>query len=169
VTISEYLSGARPVVGTIGACGLMLLACSWFVLGPGDVGRSRGVGTPAPVRIGDVTEARASGAARAPRIVKPRPRVVPMRRHATTERRPGRKPHSGVAAVVQSPSPATASPVAPFPAAVPATPDAPVAQQAPELPQVVLTPPAPPVDVPEVTLPPISVPVAPALPQLGLP
>src|SRR5690242_7950615 len=32
LTISEFLSGARPLVGTVGACGLMLLACSWFVL-----------------------------------------------------------------------------------------------------------------------------------------
>ena len=49
MTTSDYLTGARPVVGTLGACGLMLLACSWFVLGPGDLGKSREVGVPAPM------------------------------------------------------------------------------------------------------------------------
>ena len=49
----EWLTGARPVAGAVGACSLMLLACSWFALRPGGVVAGRDVGSPAPVQIDD--------------------------------------------------------------------------------------------------------------------
>jgi hypothetical protein len=61
VGLREYLLGARPLVGTIAASGLMLLACSWFALEKGGFGRSDDVSGPAAVHINDSAGA---GAAR---------------------------------------------------------------------------------------------------------
>lgn len=46
------------MVGVITASGLMLLACSWFVLGTGSFGISRDVGGPDPVHIEGATAPR---------------------------------------------------------------------------------------------------------------
>src|SRR5947208_13273470 len=59
----EWLTGARPVAGAVGACSLMLLACSWFALRPGGVVAGRDVGSPAPVQIDDSFRQSASTAA----------------------------------------------------------------------------------------------------------
>jgi hypothetical protein len=61
VGLREYLLGARPLVGTIAASGLMLLACSWFALGTAPFGGSHDVGGPAAVRM---DESAGAGAAR---------------------------------------------------------------------------------------------------------
>ena len=166
MTKSEYLNGARPVLGTIGACGLMLLACSWFVLRPGDLGGSRDVGAPTPVHLAVITGERAASSARqrAPAPGHRTPVQERARTHAagaargtaanaSIASRSGRKRDS-VAAATQSPSAASA-------ASSPAgTPDAPATQEAPPpaLPTATPTLPAPLGDVPEVTLPPVSVP-----------
>jgi hypothetical protein len=159
------LTGARPVVGTVGACGLMLLACSWFALGPGDLGRSRDLGTPLPVRIGDVTGERPSAGAlhrtattRAPtgrgRIhdVSARRGVAAKVTIAPTGRKPSPKPTSAAKS-------SSTAPAAPSPAAAPATPGVPATQ------------PAPLDGLAEGTLPPVSVPQIPAVtvPAVQLP
>jgi hypothetical protein len=38
ISMRDWLSGARPVVGCLGAGGLKILACSWFALGVGGLG-----------------------------------------------------------------------------------------------------------------------------------
>jgi hypothetical protein len=170
LTISEYLSGARPLVGTVGACGLMLLACSWFVLGPGDLGRSHDVGTPAPVLIiGDPTGERAAHAVPAHHGTPSqgaRSRDVSAKRSAVARASiaPLSQP-SSAPAVASTQSPSTA-PAAPSPTAPPPTPGMQAAQAAPE-PPAVTTPPLPaPLDgLPEVTLPPI--PAAVPLPDVS--
>jgi hypothetical protein len=187
VTKSEYLTGARPVVGTVGACGMMVLACSWFVLGPGDLGRSRDVGTPTPVHIGEVTGERDAAGVPTRRGVPARSKARDVSAkgaalHTSVAPRPGRNPGPVVAAA-QFPS---ARPAAPAPAAAPAAPGVPAAQPAPEPPAVTPALPAPLDGLPEVTqppapLPPVSVPQVPSVPlpevpavttittQLGLP
>lgn len=47
----EYLSGARPIAGAVAACGLLLLACSWFAMAEGRMAPTRDVGKADPVRI----------------------------------------------------------------------------------------------------------------------
>jgi hypothetical protein len=179
VTTSDYLTGARPVVGTLGACGLMLLACSWFVLGPGDLGKSRDVGFPAPVRIADARSEQSptASAVRTPDLSAPRPGERAT--HAAAAKRTDpklppvtvrpRSTHVPAATNAHSPS------VAPPTSAVPAT-----TQPAAE-PPAVTTPalPAPPAGLPEVPAPPVSLPQLPAVQppavigttttQLGLP
>jgi hypothetical protein len=182
VTVSDYLTGARPVVGTLGACGLMLLACSWFVLGPGDLGKSRDVGVSAPVRIADATSEQSptatATAVRARDVSARRPTRRPATHAAAAKRTDPRLPPvtvpprpNHVAATANAQSPA----VTPPSAAIPATP------QPSARPPAVTTPalPAPPAGVPEVPVPPVSLPQLPAvqLPavigttttQLGLP
>src|ERR687887_485973 len=61
VGLREYLLGARPLVGTIAASSLMLLACSWFALGTSRFGGSDDFGGPAVVHVDDSAGA---GAAR---------------------------------------------------------------------------------------------------------
>jgi hypothetical protein len=171
VTTSDYLTGARPVVGTLGASGLMLLACSWFVLGPGDLGKSRDVGVPAPVRITDATSEQSPTAAavhtRAASAGRPTQRPAT---HAAAAKRTDpklppvtvrpRADHVRAVANAQSPS------VAPVPPAVPAAAPQPPAQR-----PAVTTPdlPAPPVSLPQ--LPAVQLPavVATTTTQLGLP
>src|SRR5437899_2048110 len=47
----DWASGARPVLGTIAASALLLLACSWFVIGAGSLGRRHDVGQRTPVEL----------------------------------------------------------------------------------------------------------------------
>jgi len=170
VTTSDYLTGARPVVGTLGACGLMLLACSWFVLGPGDLGKSREVGVPAPMRMADArSEQSPTASAVRTRAVSARRPVQRPATHAAVARRTDpklppvmvrpRADHVPAVANAQSPS------VAPVPAAVPAAP------QPSGQPPAVTTPalPAPPVSLPQ--LPALQLPavVAATTTPLGLP
>lgn len=163
LTTPGYLSGARPIVGTVGACGLMLFACSWFALGAGDLGRNNDVATPAPVHIGYASGERATAV----------PQRTARGRHISATR--SAVAHTSTA----RPASQSAAPAAPSPTAQPSAPAVQAAQGAPE-PPAVTTPPLPaPLDgLPEVTFPPISVPQVPAvqLPdvstvttQLGLP
>jgi hypothetical protein len=183
LTLRDWLAGSRPVAGALGACSLMLLACSWFVLGPGALGKSSDVGTPAPVRIGDVTSRHPS-----PGAGHSRPEV----RAVATKPRLGSRVAKAPRGTAPTPVPASTpqahsqAPVAPSPPATPppasntSTP-----QSAPVLPAVTTpTLPAPvgelpKVDVPPVTIqvPSVSVPVLPVTvpavtvttPALGLP
>ncbi len=165
---SAYLTGARPVVGTLGACGLMLLACSWFVLAPGHMGTTRDVGAPAPVWVDGATSEAAPAHHPLPRAIRARashPRAVkaehnpaartslPPRRTRTPEPMAASATPPATAPAVQSPAaaPSTAPPPATEPAAVMPTASAPVG------------------DLPQVTLPAFSIPSVPAVsvPDLG--
>lgn len=101
-----WLTGTRPVAGAVGACSLMLLACSWFAIAPDRVGSGpHDVGSRTPVWIGDspqdagrvapartapahrsdVSVRRSSGAQTKPRrLVTPGARTTPTTSPATT-------------------------------------------------------------------------------------
>src|ERR1051325_7986355 len=53
VAVREWLTGIRPVAGALGACGLMLLACSWFAFNTGGVDVGQNANTPTAVQIND--------------------------------------------------------------------------------------------------------------------
>jgi hypothetical protein len=182
VNTTEYLTGARPVVGTVGACGLMLLACSWFVLGPGDLGRSRDVGSPAPVHVGDVTGEPSAGGAPHKTATPTRARRIPLARAQHVSPRRDVAANATIAPAGHEPSPAAAAtqspstaPAAPSRAATPTTPGVPATQPAPELPAVTPTLPAPLDGLPQATLPSVQLPavqlpdVSSTTTKLGLP
>ena len=177
----EYLSGARLLVGTIAASTLMLLACSWFVLGTGVFGSSRDVGRPDPVRIGGSTPAQAATGTksdvapvrtRRADAIAPRPHRPgatwprsngngsTAQGKATTEPAPAPGEAKPAAAAPSASSPATSTP--PEQTVVPGvdvTLPAPLDEvQAPALPPVPVTPPE---------LPPLQVTVGPA--SVGIP
>jgi translation initiation factor IF-2 len=185
--LREYLSGARLLVGTIGASALMLLACSWFALGTGVFGSSRDVGRPDPVRIGASTPAQAATAAKSdlapistrrvdvgaprphrPGVTSPRNVRNGNGNTAQSEAATGRAPVPGEAKPAAA---AAAAPAAPSSPATPAPPQqtvvvpevtlpAPLDEvQVPSPPPVPVTPPAVPPAVPpvQVTVGPVSV------------
>jgi len=49
--VREWIWGARPVLGTIAACTLLVVACGLFVLDAGSLGRRHDVGQPPPVQM----------------------------------------------------------------------------------------------------------------------
>jgi hypothetical protein len=155
-----YLTGARPVVGTLGASGLMLLACSWFVLAPADLGGTRDVGAHPPVRIdGAMLEPRP--AHRAVATIARARRTAPRLFGAAHEQvaRPATAPHG---ARTREPVPASSQPPSAGPAAQPpAAARSPLPTPAPaaasQQPAVTPTPPAPLGDLPQVTLPPVAI------------
>ena len=158
----EWLTGARPVAGAVGACSLMLLACSWFALRPGGVVAGRDVGSPAPVQIDDSFRQSASTAHARPVSASTARRSEPKRSSQGRRQPPLRananddKPSTGGA-------PKGPLPAAPVHAAAPSPP------QPGAAPSRVSTPPpapTPPAVVPPVSIPPVpSVPVqAPSLP-----
>jgi hypothetical protein len=168
----EWLTGIRPVAGAIGACSLMLLACSWFAFRPGSVDARSDVGSPAPVRIDDGSRAaprgtqlravRASKRHRTPvvsRSITPRPPSpgAAARDVRPSSGRPQRSPLPPAPAKPAPPSPTPGSPAAP--AATPPTLPAPPAP-AEGLPTVPLPP---------VSLPPVPLPQAPQLPGVQVP
>jgi hypothetical protein len=51
IGLRDWIAGVRPVAGTVAASGLLLLACGWFALEAGGLGRHRDVGQPSPVRL----------------------------------------------------------------------------------------------------------------------
>jgi hypothetical protein len=164
------ISGARPVAGAAGACGLMLLACSWFAIGPGRVDAAGNLRSPAPVRFDDGARptaakrshlrAAAAGQTGHPRATRKRaaaPRTAPR-----VEVTSGRS--SSVSQQAAPATPTHAAAPAPPPAPADATTPAPVS--APPLPD----------GLPPVALPAVSVPQVPDLPvvptvttSLGLP
>jgi hypothetical protein len=158
----EWLTGVRPVAGAVGACSLMLLACSWFALRPGGVDAGRDVGSPAPVRIDDSFRQSASAAHAHPvsasttRSSEPERssrgrRQSPLRATANDDKpsRGGAPKDPLAAAPVQAAAPSSAPPTA-APSHVSAPPAA-------------TTPPAvvPPVSIPEVPSLPVEVPSLP--------
>lgn len=174
----EWLTGIRPVAGAVGACSLMLLACSWFAFRPGSVDAGSDVGSPAPVRIDDGSRAapRGTQARAVPASTRHRTPVVSRsikaRRSSsgaaardirTSTGRPQRSPLPTAPAKAAPPSPAPGTPAAPAGATTPAssTPPAP-----PEgLPNV----PLPPVSLPPVSVPPVSLPPVPQVPSVQVP
>jgi hypothetical protein len=82
-TLHDWLSGTRPVAGAVGACGLMLLACSWFVLAPGRVGETNDVGSPPAVHIQQSHDAGRTGPRR---TVPPGPQRDVGSHRAVTQR-----------------------------------------------------------------------------------
>jgi hypothetical protein len=161
LTLRDWLTGTRPVVGAIGACSLMLLACSWFVLGPRELGKSSDVGTPAPVRIAALKSE-----------PSPRGQRTHTEGHAipTKPRRTSagvRSPRRAVPRPVTESAPQShsAAPTAPSPPAAPTPKPASSSSTSPPAPVVpaVTTPalPAPLDDVPEVNVPPVTVQVPP--------
>jgi hypothetical protein len=158
----EWLTGARPVAGAVGACSLMLLACSWFALRPGGVDAGRDVGSPAPVQIDDSFRQSASTAHAHPVSASTARRGEPKRSSRGRRQLPHRananedKPSTGVAP--QEPLPA-----APVQAAAPSPAQPSAAPSHVSPPAAAPTPPA---VVPPVSLPPVpSVPVqAPSVP-----
>jgi hypothetical protein len=167
----DYIAGARPVFGATAACALMLVACSLFVLEPGDLGASRDVGTPAPVRIDSpptpVTHSSARhGAAATPSRAALTP-GLPVT-HPGVQGVPA--PHGFGAPAADTPSAgpetsgATAAPAAGTrPNDTPAPPVTP--PTTPTLPEVSV----PPVSVPPVSVPPVSVPQLPVSVPVSVP
>jgi len=167
------VAGARPVVGALGACGLMLLACSWFAFGAGGLSPfHRDVGSTAPVRIQTPAGAAAAPAHKAPAVTPTRRAANRQATHADVSQSVGvaraPQPASG------RPTPAPAPPAAPDvsrPAAAPAQATAPTPAPTQSESQVQASPtpppalPAPPdnVPLPAVSLPPISLPALPTV------
>jgi len=164
IGLRGWVSGARPVLGAIAACSLMLLACSWFALSSGALGPRDDVGRPSPVRIdGPASPDRgiparpASSAARPARVdVGARPAQHGGAAAAAPELRQsseaGPEPvtpstRGPVSAGAEAPSPRAAAP----PTAAVASPVPPVAP--PSLP-------APVDDLPNVSVPPVTLPDA---------
>ena len=165
---SAYLTGARPVVGTLGACGLMLLACSWFVLAPGDMGTTRDIGAPAPAWADGATSDRTPAhhpLTRAMRARASRPRAVKAEHNpAALTSLPPRRTRTPEPIAASAPPPATA-PAVQFPVAAPSPTPTPATEPAAVMP----TASAPVGDLPQVTLPAFSIPSVPAVsvPDLG--
>ena len=160
VGLRVWVSDARPVLGAIAACSLMLLACSWFALSSGALGPRHDVGQPSPVRIDgtappdiEIPSRPASSTARPARVdVGPRPTQRGGAAAAAPELRQsseaGPKPvapatRGRVSAGTETPArkgaPAVASPIPPV--------------EPPPLP-------APVHDLPNVSVPPVTLPDA---------
>jgi hypothetical protein len=178
VGLREYLHGARPLVGTIAASSLMLLACSWFALETGHFGGSQDVGGPDAVQIDDSAGAGSARDAGALARDGRRPASIrsshPVSSVATreTRRRGGHATH-GAAATGRPPvseqskptSTSTSRPDAPQTSDVAAAPAAPPVVSV----ETTLPPPLDQVEVPSLPSPP-SLPVTPpALPVPAVP
>jgi hypothetical protein len=168
VGFREYVTGARPIAGAIGACGLMLVACSLFVLRPSDLGAGTDVGTPGPVRIDDTqaqpkTRPAPSHPSRARHVgALTRTTVAPIHvqlgpSHRSSPARPG--PQT-TPARASTPTPATEAPAATASAPTP-TATTPTETPPPTPPQPVVQ--VPPVSLPPVSVPPVSVPQVPSV------
>jgi hypothetical protein len=167
------IAGARPVVGSIGASGLMLLACSWFAFGASglspfhrDVGATDlvRIQTPATPSLAPAHEAPAVTAThRAPdrhvAVHSARAHVSQsvgvVRAPQPESRRPTSAPARPAAPEASKPAAATGHATAPVPTQTPPSPTPP---PAPTLPAPLDTLP-----LPTVSLPPISVPALPTV------
>jgi hypothetical protein len=139
VGLRQYLLGARPVVGAIAASGLMLLACSWFVIEKGGFGTSRDVGGPGSVRIDGSTPA-GTATARTPDAVTSADQRIDAGRgsnrgeasRAHNVRQASEHAAQGAAATGPAPAQASSKP----PSASPSAPSNQTATQPPEQPAV---------------------------------
>jgi hypothetical protein len=153
--VGEWLTGARPLVGGAAAASLMLLACSWFALESGALGRSADVGDPGPVEL----HVPAVGAtSRAPVASPTRPRAEQPQRRASpptpTEPAVAQPVQPVAVAPATNPSPAPPAPTPPPAAAPTSDPATPVSAVSEVVDEVV--PPVT-VSVPTVTVPAITV------------
>jgi hypothetical protein len=155
----DWLSGTRPVAGAAGACGLMLLACSWFVLAPGDIGDTGDVGSPPAVHLQQRHDA---GRIAPPHSVAPAPQrdvgrhrsVTPRQappRALSTGKRNGRSAAPSAASSTVPVSAPTAQPHAAAPALAPTS--APTPAPATTLPAPVDEVPAISLPIPQVSAP----------------
>jgi hypothetical protein len=156
------LTGTRPVAGAVGACSLMLLACSWFAFAPDRIGSGPDdVGSRAPVQLDDaaqdagrVAPARTAPAHRSDVSIRRSSAAQSTRRRLVT---PGARANPGT-------SPATTAEAAP-----PSTPSRDAtkpAESAPAPQSAPITPPTLPAPVD--ALPNVSVPL-PQVPSVPLP
>ena len=164
VGLCECALGTRPVIGAIAASSLMLLACSWFAFNSGVFSHSHDVGGPAPIRIDDATRQH-DAAVRTP--------AAPVARHAHADIGARATNHHG--AVIPTPeirqnSESAPQTVAPVPVArnpvssgtEASSSPSPVAPTSPTAPVTPVTPALPPtLDDPEISLPPVTLPVTP--------
>jgi hypothetical protein len=159
----EWLTGMRPVAGAVGACSLMLLACSWFAFRPGSVDAGRDVGSPAPVRIDDSNREATRGAQPQAVSASTRHRAPDVRGSITPQR-------SSPGAVARDLRPSTGRPQrSPLPAA-PAEAAAPSsAPPSPAAAPVATPPAAPSLPAPLDGVPSVSLPQVPELPSVQLP
>lgn len=178
LALRGWLTGMRPVVGALGASGLMLLACSWFVFNPGAVDVGRDADMPSAVRInGGVNEAVGESHALRPSAATTstsrigtgttrarHARVTPPERTSAVDGRgPGSDPSSAPRPQAGAAS-APTQPSAPSAAPTTSTPDdsGGVTVTTPTLP--------PPLDgAPTVTTPTVPVPQLPSVPPPDLP
>jgi hypothetical protein len=153
----EWITGARPVVGTFAACSLLLLACSWFVVDGGSFGSHADVGTPNPVHLQGSAPARDVSTRRAGASAAPRStRAGASAKHGAAVT-PARHLGTGAPPVRRNGAPGRATPQPAQPSADSTAASAP--------PPPVTVPPLPPVPpVPAISLPPI--PPVPPLPQV---
>jgi len=176
VAVREWLTGIRPVAGALGACGLMLLACSWFAFNPGGVDVGQNADAPTAVRINDslnesvgeshaLRESTSTASTRPAVIRRAHSRHAPAQatstRTAVTE---------GPRSTDASPAPATQAPAS-HASSQSATQSSP-ATSPPDDPGVTVTTPTlpPPLDgVPTVTTPTAPVPQVPSVPIPDLP
>ncbi|HWJ44750.1 MAG TPA: hypothetical protein VNR63_05125 [Gaiellaceae bacterium] len=169
----EWLTGIRPVAGAVGACGLMLLACSWFAFSAGGVVPGENTGAPAVVRIDDafretVGEPHALRAAAHPTPARPteghHTRQAPIKaRSAGMPAGARRDPNLG-AAPAPTAQAAVAAASAQAQVATPPSTSTP-APDLPEAPSFTVTTPA----VPAPQTPSLPLPELPTSTQLGLP
>lgn len=176
VAVREWLTGIRPVAGALGACGLMLLACSWFAFNPGGVDVGQNADAPTAVRINDALNETLgeSHALRESVRMTPTQRTSVGRAHfrqapakATSTRTSATE---GPRSPDASPAPATQT-ATPHAATQPTTPSSPATTPTDD-PGVTITTPTlpPPLDgVPTVTTPTVPVPQVPSLPTPDLP
>jgi hypothetical protein len=186
ISLRDWLSGARPVVGCLGAGGLKILACSWFALGvgglgllPGDAGAHRtlqiSAGSPRPDAVSRTTAQRRGALPTTPPTRASRAAVQPVRSDTSGT------PEATAGGVDEAADPATPGagsakpPAAPVPAAT-AGPTPGTGLQEPPPPPNVLDVVAPVLET--VAPPPLPVPLPVSLPvpdvtavtgELGLP
>ena len=174
VAVREWLTGVRPVAGALGACGLMLLACSWFAFNPGGIDVGQNADAPTAVRINDalnesVGESHALRGSASATSTRPAVSRPAHSRHApatATSTRTATK--GGPRSTDASPVPATQSSHG---SAQAATQSSPATSPLDDPGVTITTPtlPAPLDGVPTVTTPTVPVPQVPSLPVPDLP
>jgi hypothetical protein len=166
-----WLTGTRPVAGAVGACSLMLLACSWFAIAPDRVGSDPDVGSRTPVRIGDSPQD--AGRVAPARTVPAHRSDVSARRSSAAQTTPRRLITPGARTTRATTAEAT-PPSAPSRDATKPAGSAPAPQSAPARQSAPITPPTLPGPLDElpnvsVPVPPVTLPQLPQVPSVALP